>query len=79
MTVGFLQGRSDYEIEPLARLDYVELGFKPNSPIELRGDRLESVKHVAPFVAPSGCHMHIESQTKDFSINQNLTLHISST
>jgi hypothetical protein len=31
MTVGFLYGQSDYEIDPLARLDYVELGFKPNS------------------------------------------------
>lgn len=30
-TLGFPQGRSDYEIDPLDRLDYVELGFKPNS------------------------------------------------
>jgi hypothetical protein len=30
--LGLLQGRSDYEIEALARLDYVELGFKPNPP-----------------------------------------------
>jgi hypothetical protein len=30
-TFGFLQGRSDYEPEPLDRLDYVELGFKPSS------------------------------------------------
>jgi len=29
-TSGFLQGRSAYEIDPLDRLDYVELGFKPN-------------------------------------------------
>lgn len=34
LTFGFLQGRSDYEIDPLDRLGYVELGFKPIS-----GDR----------------------------------------
>jgi hypothetical protein len=31
MTVGFLQGQSYYGPDPLARLDYVELGFKRNS------------------------------------------------
>lgn len=28
MTVGFLHGQSAYEPEPVAQLDYVELGFK---------------------------------------------------
>ena len=28
MTFGFPPGRSGYELDPLARLDYVELGFK---------------------------------------------------
>ena len=44
---------SGYESEPGDRLDYVELGFKRISGIELRGDRLGSMGHVAPFVAPA--------------------------
>ena len=28
MTVGFLHGRSAYELDPLDRLDYVERSFK---------------------------------------------------
>jgi hypothetical protein len=43
---------SGYELGLLGRLDYVGRDFKRFREIELRGDRLESVGHVAPRVAP---------------------------
>ena len=47
------KGRSDYEPDPPARATTwgsVSSGFRE---IELRGDRLESVGHLAPFLAPA--------------------------
>jgi hypothetical protein len=52
-TFGFLQGRSDYEPEPEARLTTwgtVSSGFRE---IEIGWDRLESVGLLAPFLAPA--------------------------
>jgi hypothetical protein len=52
MTVGFLDGQSAYEPESRTRWTTwgtVSSGFRE---IELRGDRLESVGLLAPFLGP---------------------------
>lgn len=40
---------SSYGTDPLDRLDYVELGFKPILRVELRGDRLEDCGICCPI------------------------------
>jgi hypothetical protein len=53
LTVGFLHGQSAYEPESRSRWTTwgtVSSGFRE---IEIGWDRLESVGHVAPFVAPA--------------------------
>lgn len=55
-TLGFPHGRSDYEREPAVLLDSVGRGlerfFPESSSAGIGWDRLGSVGHLAPFLAP---------------------------